>query len=52
MTEREKMKECLIKHYTEMSKSRALKLMDSLNKTQKAAFKRKINHCKKYNFID
>lgn len=51
MTEREKMKACLFNHYKNMSKKRALKLIDRLNKKQKESFKKKINHCKKHEFV-
>lgn len=51
MTERKKMKACLFNHYKNMSKKRALKLIDRLNKKQKESFKKKINHCKKHEFV-
>ena len=44
-------KDCLRRHYFNMDKGRALKLMGELNKKRKAIFVKRINYAKGYKFI-
>ena len=45
-------RECRIRHYQNMSKARAMKVMAELSsKKMKSEFKKRINACKKEEFI-
>jgi len=44
-------KDCLRRHYENMSSMRAKALMRNLNKTKKAIFIKRINYAKGYKFV-
>lgn len=44
-------KDCLRRHYFNMDKGRALRLIGELNKTKKAIFVNRINDAKGYKFV-
>lgn len=44
-------KACLRRHYENMTKERAYKVMSELNKSAKRIFKKRVNHAKGYEFL-